>query len=553
VTIYSKLTKTSVALAIVSLFAGCAGMPRPLSQPQVARPGETLVTDIEQSTEAQVYLDTGYMHSKAFRISPPDANDALPDKQIDRVSLNESGIYSAIQMLTKDTNLTVSIQGGPEAAARYGAVSMTNVHGSLTSVIEHLSSSMGFFYTVKNKYLTIEAEKQFVIEVPPALNDDNAAGIANTMQALGARDVYLDRINRSLVLRANRVSYERIAEYFKGVRDSRSMIVYEVSIFQVDLNDNHAEGVSWNQLGWNAGGMTQAGSATSGGTTAGTTASEVFKSVAATQAAGFGLGLVLNSSKFSIDSLITFLETQGSVKAISRPRIAIMAGTKGSIRVGKTTTFVSKVGSNLSIGLNQITTETKDVRTGLELSLFGEVSDKTVYSRVALSLSELQLNDYAVLGTSMRLPTTADRDIKTEIRARPGDMILLGGVSIDRNSFDVNSGLMINGNTKNVTRSELVVALKPKLVHFVSQEQMEDNHRKLSVETAKVAIPLQTKAIELGAAKPGTTIATITVDVTPAKAAAASPPSKNDNAAAGKSTRVTTKISVSGNSTKDAQ
>ncbi|MEC5217385.1 hypothetical protein RCH09_002343 [Actimicrobium sp. GrIS 1.19] len=165
--------------------------------------------------------------------------------------------------------------------------------------------------------------------------------------------------------------------------------------------------------------------------------------------------------------LINFLQTQGNVKAISRPRLAVISGTRGSLRVGQSTTYVSKVGTNFSTSVNQVTTETRDLKTGLDLTLFGDFSDNTVYTRIGLAISEIvSLSKFTALGTDLTLPTTADREINTVVRARPGDMILLGGITIDRDASDARRGLSQNGRSDSVTRSELVLAMKAKVVYF---------------------------------------------------------------------------------------
>ena len=53
------------------------------------------------------------------------------------------------------------------------------------------------------------------------------AGFANNLQMLGARDTYLDRLNASIVFRANRQALANVEAYVQKLRASRVMIVYE--------------------------------------------------------------------------------------------------------------------------------------------------------------------------------------------------------------------------------------------------------------------------------------------------------------------------------------
>jgi MSHA biogenesis protein MshL len=444
--------RRSSSLAIFTVFCvllnGCAGFPRPAIEPELFKDGDIAVplTSFGMGSDAELDIEAGFMSGDVFLIKRLSGGGILPAKHIRNLTLTESGIHDALRLMIKDTGLSLNIEGGPGGSERFGPVSLYDVNGNLTDVLDQLSEAIGFFYTVKRNTLHIQQEQDFVVEIPPALNDDNAAGLTNTLQFLGAKDFYLDRINRSLVFKTNRKSLAKIEEYLKKVRDTRSMIVYDVNIFQVDLRDNAETGIQWNQLAYTAGKVANAATGT---------------------LAGLGMGIVLSGSHFTIDTLITFLRTQGNVKAVSRPRLAILSGTKGTLRIGQATTFVSKVGTNSSSLVNQVTTETKDLKTGLDLSLFGDFSDNTIYTRIGLTISEIiALNKFTALGTDLTLPQISDRELNTVIRARPGDMILLGGITIDRDAMTVNRGITINGSAKEVLRSELVLTLKTKIINF---------------------------------------------------------------------------------------
>ena len=477
---------SALSMALVLVLNGCASFQRPLAVPQAAvlNAPETRTVD-DNGSNATVDIDAGFMADDLFMLKPMTNSSPLPAMRVSGLSVTESGVYDALRLVLKDTGITLNIEGGSRGGERFGPVSAFDVKGSLAEVLDSLSETIGFFYSFRKNTLFIQQEQQFVVELPPALSEDNAAGLTNTLQFLGARDPYIDRLNRSLVFRTNRPSLAKIEGYLQRVRETRSLIIYDVNIFQVDLRDNNDTGIQWNKLGWAAasGGAAGAGAAPSGlpalaGTGAAipgaaTAAAPVMGKAVAAGLTSLGLGLVLSSSHFSIDMLINFLQTQGNVKAISRPRLAVLSGTKGSLRVGQSTTYVSKVGTNFSTSVNQVTTETRDLKTGLDLTLFGDFSDNTIYTRIGLAISEIvSLNKFTALGTDLTLPTTADREINTVIRARPGDMILLGGITINRDSSDLRRGITQNGTADSVTRSELVLAMKAKVVAFQSKAKM---------------------------------------------------------------------------------
>ena len=418
-------------------------------------------------------IEAGYESGDIFLLKPLSEPGKLPDRYVAPFSLNEVGVYDTLKMLTADAGLALSIEGGARASENYGAVSMFGVEGKLQDVMDSLSESMGFFYSVRKGTLRIEPDRQFVNALPPALSDDNMAGLTNTLQFLGAREPYADRMSRSLVFRANRTSLAKIESYLSGIRNSRSMIIYAMNIFQVDLKHNSDTGIQWNKIGWAAAPGASISSGAGGGAVsevadAGAQVAGAIGKAVTGIATALGLGMVLSASHFNVEMLVNFLKTQGRVKAISQPRIGVMNGTKGTLSVGQTLTYVAKVGTTFATSLNQITTETKDLKTGVDIAVSGDVSDNTVYTRLDLKISDLvKMNRQSVLGTDLALPQTVFRELNTVVRARPGDMFLVGGITIDKDSREDSSGASKNGVSTEVSRSEMVLALRTKVVNFL--------------------------------------------------------------------------------------
>jgi MSHA biogenesis protein MshL len=393
----------------------------------------------------------------------------LPDVVVRNLSVTESGLQDALQLLLSGTGLGLQIEGGPRAFERHGPVTLQGLGGSLTQVIDRLAGAFGFYWTVEDNVVVVEPDRQFVVELPPVLAEDSLAGMTNILQTLGAKDVFLDRIGRGLALRANSRALKQIEQYLERVRETRSMVVYEMQVYQVDLSDTSQRGLDWGRLGASSLdrakpiGATTPTAATSSDATV---ASDLAKAIAITPSAG-GLGVVIRGPTFDLDALVQFLKTQGTVKTVSQPRLAMMTGAKGMLRVGQSDTVVSRVGSSLSSGVSQVTAETRDIRTGLELSLVAEESDRTIYTRVSLSLSQvLQLKERSVLGTNLTLPQIADRDLETVIRMPPGYSAVLGGITVNRGASQRDIGAATNLATTDVTQSEFVIVLKPTIIRF---------------------------------------------------------------------------------------
>ena len=256
------------------------------------------------------------------------------------------------------------------------------------------------------------------------------------------------------------------------------MLIYEVHVYQVDLADGTKSGINWNRFGWTEDSVIREGGGATN--TAGQQApptGDVFSPFGAANRAAtiirdgdFGIGAVFSGPNFNASVLLNFLRSQGTVRVVSQPRIGLISGSRGSLQVGTNTSFVAKVGTNIGNNLNQVTVETENLRTGFELTLFGTERDGIIFTDIALKVSELlKFTNFTALGTNLSLPQTSSRDVKTIVAARPGDVILLGGISVARDNSDVTNAVGGNSKETNAQRGELVIAMRPKVVRFVKR------------------------------------------------------------------------------------
>jgi type II secretory pathway component GspD/PulD (secretin) len=455
-------------MASAMALSGCSLAPRNAEQSDIQSNMASAKTAIasEQSGPPVFDVNAETIGESPFWLYPVgrESKQKLPNKLIGNLHISEASLYDGLRLLLDQTGIALSFDGGQLQGASYQAVMINEMSGNLPDVVEKLSQAFGFFYRLEDGVLYIVQEDIFAMELPPILNDDSLANLTNALQYLGARDVYLDRANRTLTFKTSRSRLEYIKQYVNRIRETRSMIVYDLYIYQVDLTDANQTGIKWNKFNLNVPrGVTPLNLTGTGGE--GLTGTDA--------ASSFGVGLVYNSSRFSMDVLMQFLKTQGTVKAVSQPRIALMSGSRGKLRMGQSTRYVSKVGTNTSTALNQTTVETSDLQTGLDLSVYGDLHDGTIYTKLSLSLTNLiQFNKFTALGTDLTLPQTADREYRSTVRALPGDTILLGGLIEERDSLNI-SGLPLSeravalGNRDHdKSKSELVLVLKSKVISF---------------------------------------------------------------------------------------
>lgn len=468
-----KRTGGLLLAAIIAVTnSGCSSL-KPTVGPMPATDALAAAKAAAQEAGAETELPLEWSADSMFVLRRPASGAFLaPRVKIANLSFSEVGVLDAVRLLASQANLTVRVDGGIQGSERYGAFTVENLSGNFLEVLEEMAEASGFFWEIRNRTLIIRQDDQFMVNLPPVLSEDTMGGVTNTLQYLGAREVYLDRAGRTLTFSANRKGMQQIQRYLENVRETRSLLVYDTHVFQVELNDGLNTGIQWNKFGHASNTLGLAGGA--GQVTGQGLLDRVGDSLKTTilENTANGVNFSFAGPKFSMTALLNFLNTQGTLKSLSSPQITMLSGSQGSLRVGKTVQFVSKVGSNSTTGVSQVTTETSSLRVGLSLMLRGDLYDKTVFTQVALSISDItSMDKYTAVGTDLTLPQSADRDLEVSVRSRPGDVVILGGIHVDSESKSASRGLMGFSNDKSRSSSELILVLKTRVIRFVSGKQ----------------------------------------------------------------------------------
>lgn len=398
-------------------------------------------------------------------------SDPLPKFNVPKLSFDNTPLQDVLKAVLVGSNLPLSVVwDNPESKVSRHSVSMSQLGGDLTGVLNRLADSYGFYWQNKDGTLHIAADRQYVTAVPPIA--DLFESLPIMVKTLGGTDVFLDRSARMITFRADSQSFSKIKGYLDMTRRNRSLIVYDTYIWEVILNDGSKMGIDWGALP----GMPPATALTSGAAASG---AKNLLSLGLVNAAsgGNGLALSLAGSSFSMKVLIEFLRTQGTINSLSQPKIQLLSGGKATLKDEISTTYVARIG-NPTISAGTVvpgSVATGEVKTGVTLEVSGDVSDGTIYSDISLRVSDLiGMGSATINGTTITLPKTSSREVNTNVRAKQGDTILLAGIQYDKISNTSTSGMMIErAKEVEALRSELIIILKPRVKSFFNGSSEE--------------------------------------------------------------------------------
>lgn len=295
-----------------------------------------------------------------------------------------------------------------------------------------------------------------------------------------------------ITVRAMPDELRQIEQYLQSVKGAvQRQVMLEAKIIDVELNDNYQSGIDWNRLFANIGNTAVSlgvlGTNT-GGLRSLPTAGVNIPNLVSMPALGSGAyGLSIAASNF--DAVLAFLESFGSTRVLSSPRIATLNNQRALLKVGTDEFFItsatpgSTTGSTTTNGaptVNPPTLNWASFFSGIALDVTPQIDESSVVtmhvrpsvSTVSERTRELDLGSAG----SYRLPTARSsvNETDTVVRIENGQMVAIGGL-MQTESNNGLSGLpgastagplaaLASNQNRVGKKRELVVLIKPTVI-----------------------------------------------------------------------------------------
>jgi len=177
------------------------------------------------------------------------------------------------------------------------------------------------------------------------------------------------------------------------------------------------------------------------------------------------------------DLILDALDTQGTTKVLSNPRLSVMNGQPAVIYVGDNVTYINKVETTIDEGTVTTSVTTAQAVSGLRLEVYATImSDDEIVMSIIPMISELdQPIEYRTFGNNqVGLPEIRERTMNSMVRLKNGEMLIVGGL-ITNQDTDNQSSVPILGKIPGMqyifgnkgtsqVRKELVVLLRPRIL-----------------------------------------------------------------------------------------
>lgn len=367
----------------------------------------------------------------------------------------------------------------------------------------------------------------------------------------GGRNVIVNAQSGVIVVRALPAELRSVGSFLKAMQlIVERQVMIEAKIIDVSLRDGFEAGINWGAF--HNGSTRAAGGFVRPGTTIGPSPStDTFSTAtalkpdgtldpnsaftttlgaAASLATGAGapgavFGLALQTADFA--SLITFLETQGSVNVLSSPRVATINNQKAVLKVGDDSFFVTNISTtSTTSGAGTVTSPTITVQpffSGIALDVTPQIDADNniilhVHPQVSRVVEQQKTIDLGNLGVFvLPLASSSVNETDTIVRVQDGNIVAIGGLmrqetlSADSQVPGVGDvptlGALFQQKNRRTTKSEIVILMKPTIIHSDSdwQRDLVDTRKRLRALQPAPA-PQQSEAApqqpEAAAAKP---------------------------------------------------
>jgi general secretion pathway protein D len=273
-----------------------------------------------------------------------------------------------------------------------------------------------------------------------------------------------------ITVRATGKQHEKVQEFIDQIMSSaRRQVLIEATVVEVRLNDNYKQGIDWSLLQRNGTGFQfrQVGTGTL---------------PSANPANIFTLDYLNPTSRLgNLSASVSLLESFGTVKVLSSPKLSVMNNQTAMLRVvdnkvyfivNSTTTPCSPAPCTPIV---TFTTTVNTVPIGFTMSVTPQINDsETVLLNVRPSITRLLTpvkDPTPGLAIANEIPQTSTREMESVLKIDNNQIAVLGGLMEDRidNFSDAVpgiSGIPVAGEffkhrNDTSTKTELVIFLRP--------------------------------------------------------------------------------------------
>jgi len=418
-----------------------------------------------------------------------EKSSPLPDTVVGPYELRGETLAGALQLVLDGVDIPVAFEATDSLTQ---TITVTNLKGPIGQVVGEVCSLANMYCAFQNGVLVVKDRQIFTVSIPPIVATADVAALLNNIAgAVGnitGETPITDASTRTIVYRASQRTAEMAARYFQRLRSNTAMVIYETYIWEVSLDSGNTTGIKWD-------GLANMGRFKYGINLKGAADTNVGSPIS--------IGLPTTGEvDFTTGDVLEFISSYGAVKTISQPQITVLSGSAATLRIADTQNYVASISRTTTDGGNTtVSTTTDSVDTGFTLNIGSNWDNSTVYGNIDILLQEVKQidtfddNPDAVV----QLPQTSERELKTQVRIRPGDLLLIAGLvkqsdNYKKEGLGFADPLIPTSRSTLAANTELVFLLRPRVIVFTSKDINSPRKGSVALPDSSFTQPMSNEA-----------------------------------------------------------
>lgn len=385
---------------------------------------------------------------------------------------------------------------------------MPKFNGKLGNFLSNVGKAADVWFTYQNGTIHVSSKERVTLTLPQ--EESLAKKVTEGLNSLKIEGATVSWTAGLVSLDLSPSEFRRTRVFLERISANASMVTLQVAIVNVTMNQDSKQGIDWDKLqlavsaGSPAGRLYEtqpaAGTGTGTGTGSGTSTNTNTSNIggAATPTAGTpdltnfltgasnavvggalngALGGVAIGSRFVFSGLFNYLQTYGETETKQNVVLKTVAGSEVKLEsvtqipyvedIGVTTTGGNSNGGSSALG----SARTAKANDGLTLSMTPsyDASANTVTVTMDLAIEAVVAFNNLSAGNQLgqlTQPTTAKRAFNDTLRVRPGQTVVVGGLTYDSVSDNKGGPIALKDSrwesqTVKVSRQSMFIVIRP--------------------------------------------------------------------------------------------
>lgn len=504
---------TAVTLGLAALLGGCTALqPLQFKGEDPATPTSAMkAAEIQSGWDEPPVITEGV--SSMVLLTPSAVPDSVRNRRVDLELEPNATVADLVAVLGRIGVPT--ILSDKEVAER--SFYLPRYKGNLGGLLSAVTRATDTWFVWHEGTLVVSKEEKIGVSVPQEA--DFAESLSKGLAALGVSNSAVSWQAGMATMSLTPMQFAKVRTFLERFTSNAAVVTMQMAVVNVTLKQDVKQGIDWDKLSisaipkgsrkdltaWTAGNAptqpiitgTNGGTGTTGttgstgttgttgtnGTTTTTTAQAVVAgaSVLAGTLSGGKLSAALFTDRFSFEGLFGFLETYGTAETKQNVMLKTVTGSKVEFKSLTQIPYVSEVsvttaGSSTGNGNNLGSSQTAKADDGISVEM------TPAYDAAANSVTiDFKLSIKAVLGFNelsagnqlgtLSQPTTAERSFTDKLRVRPGQTVVVGGMTYDSVSDNRGAPLYLQksqfeSQALKVDRQTTFIVLRPTVMRL---------------------------------------------------------------------------------------